>query len=187
MEQIMGNDNHQHGSAGTFVAIVAVIVVLLLGGLVLLGVGALFWVRTDARQAEVVARMEVERAVVEMEKAEKLATRVKVKESAKVESKEASTRELTIEIDRDGAITVDGESTNLDGLRTRIQKVGTNGGVRLAVQLKADPCCLARHVVAVQSVCSEQGVEDVRMSTLVEPSSATTDEVVSPTEAAESK
>ena len=181
----MGYDNPQRGSAGTVVAIVAVIAVLVLGGLVLLGVGALFFVRTGARQAEV-ARMEVDRAVVELEKAEELATQVQVRESATVELQEASRRELTIEIDQDGAIMVNGESTDLDGLRTQIQKLGESGGVQLAVQLKADPRCLARHVVAVHSVCSELGVGDVHMSSLEEPSSATTDGRAPTTETAES-
>jgi biopolymer transport protein ExbD len=182
----MGYDNPQRGSAGTVVGIVAVIVVLLLGGLVVLGVGALFFLRTSARQTEVVARMEAKRAVVELEHAEKLAARVEVRESTKPELRQASTRELTIEVDRDGAITVDDESMDLDGLRARLQKDGENGGVRLAVQLKADPRCLAQHVVAVHSICSELGVEDVHISILDEPSSAITDEDASTTEAAES-
>ena len=175
----MGYDNPQRGSAGTVVGIVAVIVALLLGGLVLLGVGALFFVRTSARQAEVVARMEADRA-------EKIAARVQVRESTKPELRQASTGELTIEVDRDGAITVDDESMDLDGLRARLQKDGENGRVRLAVQLKADPCCLAQHVVAVHSICSELGVEDVQISILEAPSSAITDEGASTTEAAES-
>ncbi len=181
----MGYDNPQRGSAGTVVAIVAVTVVLLLGVLLFLGVGALFFVRSSARQAEV-ARMEADRAVVELKDAEELAARVQVRESAKVELQRASRRELIIEIDRDGAIKVDNLSTDLDGLRARIEKDGENGNARLAVQLKADPRCLAQHVVAVFSIFSELGVEDVHVSTLEEVSSETTEESASTAETAES-
>ena len=138
----MGYDNPERGSAGTVVAIVAVIVVVLLGGLVLLGVGALFFARTSARQAEVVARVEADRAVLELERAEKPAVRVQVSESAKMQLQEASTRELTIEVHQDGVITVDEESMDLESLRARIENEGENASVRLAVQLKVDPRCL---------------------------------------------
>jgi biopolymer transport protein ExbD len=165
----MGYDNAQRGSAGTVVAIVAVILVLLLGGIFLLGVGALFFVRASARQAEVVARMEAERAVVELEKAQEVAARVQVREAAKVEVQQTPPRDLIIEINQDGAITVDNVSTDLDGLRARIEKDSENGNARLAVQLKADPRCLAQHVVAVYSICRELSVEDVHVSTLEGP------------------
>ena len=169
----MGYDNPQRGSAGTVVAIVAVIVVLLLGGLVLLGAGFLFYGRTSARQAEV-------------EKVEELAARVQVTESVKMELQEASARVLTVEVDQGGAITVDAEPTDLSGLKARIRKDGRNGAVRLALQLKVDPRCLAQHVVAVHSICSELGVEDVQISTLEAPSLTIPDEGTSTTETAES-
>lgn len=184
----MGYDNPQRGSGGSAVAIVAVIVAVLLGGLVLLGVGALFFVRTvrtEARQVEMVARVEADRAVVEMEKAQQFATRVQVKESMKMELPDVSTEELVIEIDQDGAITVDEDRMDLDGVRERLQKAGENGNVRLTVQMNVHPRCLAQHVVAVQSVCSESGVKDVQLSTLEAPSSATADEGDSTAEAVE--
>lgn len=180
----MGYDNPQRESGGSAVAIVTVIVAVLLGGLVLLGVGALFFVRTvrmEAREVEMVARVEADRTVVEMEKA----ARVQIKKSAKVELPEASARELIIEIDQDGAIKVDDERTDLDDLKAQLQKAGENGNVRLAVQMKVDPLCLARHVLAVQSICSELGVQNVQMSPLDTPSSATAGEDASTTEAAE--
>ena len=148
----MGYDT-QRGSAGTVVAIVAVIVVLLMGGLVLVGAGAMFWWRAEARQVEMVARVEADRAAVEVEKAEGLAGRVQVKESAKLELLEAPAHALIIEIDQEGAITVDDERLDLDGLRAQIQKAGENSNVRLTVQLKVHPRCLAQHVLAVQSIC----------------------------------
>jgi len=182
----MGYDNPQRGSAGNVVAIVAVIVVLLLGGLVLLGAGALFYVRTGVRQAEVVARMEADRAVVELEKAEELVARLPVRELAKVKLQETSARALIVKVDQEGAITVGAEPTDLDGLKARIQKDGENGSVRLALELKVDPRCPAQHVVAVYSICSELGVDDVQISTLEASSSTIPDEGASTPEKAES-
>jgi len=185
MEQLMGYDNPQRGSAGAIVAIVAVFVALLLGGLVVLVVGGWFFMRAEVRETEMVARVEADRAVVEMEKAEELAARVEVAESAKVELLETPARALTIEIDQDGAITVDGERTDFDDLNARIQETGEDSDVRLTVQLKVHPRCLAQHVVAVQSACSELGVQDVQMSTLETQSSDTTGEDGSVTEVGE--
>ncbi len=184
----MGYDNPQRGSGGSAVAIVAVIVVVLLGGLVFLGVGALFFVRTarmEATEVQMVARVEADRAVAEMEKTEQLATRVQVKESMKMEMRDASIEELVVEIDQDGAITVDEERMDLDGLRERLQEIGEDGNVRLTAQIRVDPLCQAQHVVAVQSVCSEFDVEDVQLSTLELPSAATDDEGASTAEAVE--
>lgn len=180
----MGYDNPQRGSAGAVVAIVAVFVALLLGGLVLLVLGGWFFMRAEVRQTEMVAEANFDRAVVEMEMAEQPA-QVEVKDSVKIESQETPTRALTIEIDQDGAITFEGERTDFDDLNSRIQETGEDGDVRLTVQLKVHPRCLAQHVVAVQSACSELGVQDVRMSTLETQSSGTTGEDASVTAAAE--
>ena len=99
---------------------------------------------------------------------------------------ETSELALTVEVDRDGAITIDAEPTDVDGLRARIRKDGENGANRLAVHLKVDSRCLAQHVVAVHSICSELGVEDVQISILEAPSSTIPDEGASTTETAES-
>jgi len=181
----MGHDNRQHGSAGTVLAIVAVIAVLLLGGLMLLGVGAWFFVRTEAEQAEVVAVRQFDQAVAEMEKYEELTAQVEIEELAKAAEPEATAREFTVELDRDGSISVDEEPTDLDGLKTRIQGAAQNGSVRLTVQLEADPRCLAQHVIAVQSLCREFGIEDVHMSVSETPPSAAAVEDASTSEAAE--
>jgi biopolymer transport protein ExbD len=168
----MSYDNPQRGCAGNVVAIVAVLFVVLLGGLVLLGLGALVWTGTHVRQRVEVARAEAERGVAEVARAEHLAAQAQAEDPATVEMPQAPARDVVIRIGQDGAISVNDRRMDLDGLKAWIQEVGENGHERLAVQLKAAPNCLVKHVVAVQSVCHELGVERVSLSTMESRSSA---------------
>jgi len=161
----MGYEEHpRSGSAGVVIALVVGLVLLLLAGLAVVGVGALFWVRTrtEVRQATVAEAEAIqaqERALVELKRLEAEVAPAPV---ASPMAQAAPQREITITLDADGNITVNGESATADRLNDVLKEA--QQGEAVTAVIKADRRCDFGHVAAVQDACLESGIEAIRFA-----------------------
>lgn len=153
----MGYEERAHSSSSaTMVAVlIAVFIVAILGILVVVGAG-LFWVRAS--------RVEIhraERAVAEARRAEVVALRA-------AEQSQLATPDprltLTIEVDREGNASVDGEPISLEQLKGRLAKLQNETSNAFTVYFNADPECPARHVIPLLDACEEVGDIDYRVA-----------------------
>ena len=155
------DDRPESASAGTIIAIVAVVVLLLLGGLVVLGLGAVFFVRSEVRHVQV-AEMAAERATFEEQRAAaELAARQAAVVATEAETVSGAAREIRIMLDQQGKLVTEEKSLDLDGLRAMLREARQDGRVRLEVRIEVDPRCEFQHVAAVQAVCQDAGVAKI--------------------------
>ena len=80
--------------------------------------------------------------------------------------------EVTIEIDEDGNLAVNGKPAALADLRTTLLKVSERAGEGASVAIKVDDRCVFRHVARVIAICEEAGIEDVRIRSAEIPGNA---------------
>jgi biopolymer transport protein ExbD len=156
-------DYRQSGSAGTVIAIVAAIVLLLFGSLVVVGVGAWFFMRTEVQKNEMHAVMQAERAqaMAERARAEAMASQAVAEAIRQSVPSSASTLEMLVELDQEGKILVDGRSVDWDTLKTILQQAAGDPNTVVTVRLRVDPRCPFGNVAEVQSLCGEAGVSEV--------------------------
>jgi biopolymer transport protein ExbD len=163
----MGYEEHSgagSGSTGVVVALTIGLVLLLLAGLAVVGLGALFWVRTSVNHAQVPAveaKIAQDGAEVEVKQME---ARVvpPAPAVAPVPIVAAPQREITIALDTDGGITVDGESATVERLKDVLKEAQQGAAVTVAVQ--AARRCDFGHVAAVQDACRECGIQSIRFA-----------------------
>ena len=159
-------------SSGTVIAIVAVVVLLLVGGLVVLGLAGLYFFfrlseAPPRRYAEKLPVVVEERAVmVEPKQAPELTVERPAQATTELSPLVASVRKMTIRLDPQGKILADGQSADIGGLKNLMVKAREDGTIRLEVVVEVDRQCLFEHVAAVQAVCREAGVENVRVQAL---------------------
>ena len=65
-----------------------------------------------------------------------------------------------------GKILADGQAVDIGGLKNLLVKAREDGTIRLEVVVEVDSQCLFERVAAVQAVCKEAGVENVRVQAL---------------------
>ena len=160
----MGNESQQRSSAaGPVIAIIAVVALLLFGVLAAFGMGAWLLLRTEARQAEVLL-VEAEQAhdMADQQWAEAMEAVPETPESPVLQR--ASAREIVVRLDREGRITADGRSLELDELKTLLQEAADDSEASVAVHLRVDEQCPFRRVAEVQSLCGELSLHDVTMA-----------------------
>ena len=164
-------DQPRTSSSGTVIAIVAVVVLLMLGGLLVLGLAGLFFFRLSAAQPvpvfEPPRAVVTERAVmVEPQQAVEATAEPPVPATGEVVPPVALVRKMTCRLDPQGEILADGQSVDIDGLKNLLVKAREDGTIRLEVVVEVDRQCLFEHVAAVQAICKEIGVENVRVQAL---------------------
>lgn len=168
----MGYDRHEKSSSsGAVVAVLlAITLIVVLGGLFLVGVGVLFWVRTAnvaSRQA-VVAEMEAQqaRALAEAKAAEAEAQRQqaelsRIQAGAEGGSEAAGEAEdFHLRIERDGSLILGGEPVDLDGLKRHLANLPQESPNPLRIQIDVAPESLHEHLVRVLEAC-DRTVDDV--------------------------
>lgn len=143
--------NHKNGQADIQGALLVVLLfALVIGGLVF-GMGFVLWSRTSnarmvAVQAEMVARQESE---LSREFAQQLQDQLDDK-SAK------PSNSFTIEVASDGALTVDGQATDLDQLRTILEeKSSSSDSIRCSI--RADAQCTIGDLRPLIQLCESKG------------------------------
>lgn len=170
----MGYDQpEKSGSSGAVVAVlVAVLLVVLLGGLFVVGVGAFFWLGTanvqrQAVDVEMEARMETEpaRAMAEEALVEALVEAEVQRQQAKAMAQmrsaagdsptSGSQREFKLSISQDGMVSVDGEQIDLAELRARLEKLRDDSNTPVSVQIDVAPDCPREHLVSVLDACDD--------------------------------
>jgi len=126
------------------------------------------------------ARVERERAFEAAKQAQQLAEEAQRRarassENAVAEASDSPTdegNEVTIEIDEDGNLAVNGKPGALADLRTTLLKVSERAGEGASVAIKVDDRCVFRHVARVIAICEEAGIEDVRIRSAEIPGNA---------------
>jgi Tfp pilus assembly protein PilE len=156
----MGHDQQHHlNSSGALVAVIGVVLVLaILAIIAVTGVG-LFWVRGRTQQAQAVA-ME-ERAIAELHRlgAEAhLADAMAQLEESQVDTP-GSRLDFVLEMDREGRMSVAGETVRLDELRAEIAKLKQETSNVFRVRIHADSYCPIKHLVPVLDFLDE--VDDI--------------------------
>jgi biopolymer transport protein ExbD len=168
----MSYDNQrQSSSSGAVIAIVAVVFLLVLGGLLVLGLAGMFFIRLSfapqIRPPEPPRVVVEERPVmVEDMPAVELTAEQPVPATIEMSPPAASVRKMTIRLDPQGKILADGQSVDLDQLKNLLGNARGDGKVRLEVLVEVDGQCLFQHVAAVQAVCQEIGVDNVQVQAL---------------------
>jgi biopolymer transport protein ExbD len=167
-EANLGNDNQpQASSSGTVIAIVAVVIFLLLGGLLVLGLaGFLFLGVSVAPQVVEPPRVTVEPIMAEPMRVVELPTERPAPTTAQIPPPGTDIRKLAEKLDPQGKILIDGQSVDPDGLKNLLIKARADGSIHLEVVVEVDRQCLFEHVAAVQAVCKEAGVENAVVQAL---------------------
>ncbi len=75
-------------------------------------------------------------------------------------------REITIELNQDGKITMDGKPVELEQFQPALRDANKGRESALSVLVKADKQCRFEHVAAVLAVCQELDIPNVRISAL---------------------
>jgi biopolymer transport protein ExbD len=172
------DDQTRSLSSGIVIAIVAVVALLLVGGLVVLGLAGLFFFRLSA--ARQVPFLEPPRVVIEERavmvepkqpmRAVELIAEQPIPTTPDMSPPAASVRKMTIRLDPQGKILADGQTVDLDQLKNLLGNARGDGKVRLEVLVEVDSQCLFQHVGVVQAVCKEVGVENVQVQALKDAS-----------------
>ena len=172
----MGYDQHEKSSSsGAVVGIlIAVLLIVVLGGLFLAGIGAFFFVastRMETRQlvvAEQQASVQLEKfqAMTEMQQAEATA-------QGQHESGMAATLTLRLDyrvsMDRDGSMSVDGKPVGLDELKARLTRLKDETSNAFSVRFTVDSECPVKHLTPVLAVCDDIGDIDYQVTTPEKP------------------
>ena len=163
-------DYHQSGSGGTVIAIVAAILLLLFGGLVVVGVGAFFFVRTDMRENEMRAVMQAERAqaMAERARAEAMAVQAEAETLRQSTQPSANAREIIVQLDQEGGMLADDRPVDRDTLKTLLQQAAGDPDIVVTVRLRVDRHCPFGDVADIQSLCREAGISEVSFATAEE-------------------
>ncbi len=166
----MGHKEQSHSSSsGTIITIVAIVTLLLLGGLVVLGLvaGILFWRLSAAPQP---AFPEPPRVVLEdrsivvgSEEAVELGPERPVQATSGMYPYYAEVRRITVQLDPQGTILADGKAVDIDGLKDLLVKARADSKTRHDVFIEVDRRCVFEHVAAVQAICKEVGVDNVQV------------------------
>lgn len=181
-------------SAGIVLVILFLFVAFIVGGLLLAGVGAVIFARAEAQQAHAVAQRERAMAEAQRLRAEMeshrdqleqqrqrivnpshaaghehaIAEQIAQDHSMKPENEpiRVANRELTLQVDAEGNIEVDGKEIKRDQLKQYLRDASKGRETALTVTVKADKKCLFGHVASVLSICQELDVANVRVATL---------------------
>jgi biopolymer transport protein ExbD len=160
-------DQPHSSSSGAIITIVAVVALLLVGGLVVLGLvgGIFFWRLSAAPQASVPEPprvvLENRSIVVGPEEAVELGPERPVQAITGMSPQYADVRKITVQLDPQGTILADGQAVDMDGLKDLLVKARADSKIRLEVVVAVDRRCVFEHVAAVQAVCKEVRVEHV--------------------------
>ncbi len=161
----MAYEDRQSGAGGAAVVVLALVV--LLGGILVLAVGAWFFLRVSTVQRQVV--IEQDRAIAAQKNAERLQFEAELErdqvlaESDPDESNSATVRQLTIAMDKDGNASVDGNSMQLDELQSQLRTMSDESSGQLSVVVQVEDQCRFEHVARILSLCEEAGIEKPKL------------------------
>jgi biopolymer transport protein ExbD len=167
----MGYESDQRSGGGSAAAVLAVVIVaLLVLGLLVVGVGALFFVRARVATEEVMVAQE--RAMVARVEAqarqEQLAQQLEQAVQAQMnQAPQLSTtsRLVSVRVDAEGQMRVDGDPHTSDQLPVRLKELLGDQQVPLSIDITADAECRAEQLTELLSIVWQQGIRDIRIHT----------------------
>ena len=168
----MGHDTDASRSSGAVIVIVAVLAVIVLAGLLLVGAGGIFFLRTS--RLEQVAMRERARAVATeraSEVAKKAADAARVEQEGDLATARAedenvvrrADRLIVIQLDRAGRMTMAGESMDLAAVEARLRAKLADPGAQATVDVRADDACPFQYVAAMITSCQKLGITRFRI------------------------
>jgi biopolymer transport protein ExbD len=174
----MGYDNQPRSSSLPVVAIVLLLIFMVLGGMVVVGVGTWFLVRS--RRAEQVATVERHRAIqaeqmaraIAVEAAEAAraqadqARQLAAEAKAELTDKPVPVRQVNVELDKAGKLKLDGEAIELAALLDRLKALAADKTTSITVEMRADEKCPFQHVADLIAACQKLGITRFRFGTL---------------------
>jgi hypothetical protein len=177
----MGYDQPPRSTSGSVVIIVFLLVLVVLGGILVVGVGTWFLVRS--RRAEQVATVERHRALEAEQMARAMAKEAEAAaEAARSQAFEAlrtaaefekefidkiqSDTQITVELDKTGKLEMNGEAIDLSKLLDRLKALAADKNASITVDVRADEECQFQHVAALISACQQLEITRFRFGTL---------------------
>jgi biopolymer transport protein ExbD len=170
--------NRPTGSSGGL--IVAVLLVLLLGGIGIVGAGTYFWMRSQATAREAAAMeraaLEAQMRAIRDQELQNQALAAAPEDDKQLPSvemihivpSELAKAEVSITIAADGSTAIHGRSVSQDELPSELKKLAGRSaggnGADVRVSIWADPECAFRDVAAVLRGCREAGVESIEIA-----------------------
>jgi biopolymer transport protein ExbD len=176
----MGYDNQPRSSSGTVVAIVLLLIFMVLGGLFVAGVGGWFFLRSSrteqalmvereqAVRAEQVARAMAEKAARAAQAQADQARELAAELEKEVVDETVPGLQISIELDKDGQLKLNGEAIDLPALMDRLKAPAADEITSITANVRADNECPFEHVVSVISSCQDLGITRFRIRTLDE-------------------
>jgi biopolymer transport protein ExbD len=172
----MSYDHSGRPDSSTAVIVVAVIAglvialgLLALGAFLFVGLRARTAVRLQRQRALVVQRQAMEqhaRLAAQRDRAwqqQTAANEAAIQVVDELTDAPSSLRQISIQLNDQGHLEVDGEPMSLVELERRLRAAEPSVGVGPSVVICADGRCLFEHVSSVLSVCEQAGIEDVRV------------------------
>ena len=130
------------------------------------------WVARSSAEAEAVVAMQ-RKAL-----AQEAAARAMAEAAAAARGGEAAgaPRPVTISIDHEGAIRLDGDPAPLADLKSRLEAVRADANSAVELVIQVDERCAAASILDVVQVCNELGWKQVRLAPLGEGAEASAED-----------
>jgi len=177
----MQYDKQSTGSSGIVIGLAVLLAFVVLGGVMIAGVGGWFFFRTGtlrrqvmveqqqateaARQAELQARMAAENAA----HAPQTRSETAVPDNADVEDMAAQNR-ITIEVDKQGSCSVDGESVDSKELMSKLHSADGDRDTKIVVVIRVAKDCPLNRAEEVIASCWKSGLKEISIRPLGTPS-----------------
>jgi biopolymer transport protein ExbD len=175
---------HGRGSAGVIIATVlalgvCVMIALVVLGLFFVGVSrtavhtaheAALQARVAEQAAEAQLRASVERLDHEILEQHPVPPVVEAKEPAQPPARDpdmipVAQREITLQLDQEGQVTMDGQIVPIDELETALANARKGRESTLSVVVRADAQCRFQYVAAVLEICKKVDLPNVQVAT----------------------
>ncbi len=164
----MGNElDHQQSGCSTSVVILTVLIVIVFFLALATVGGALLFTRM--RTAQQHAMMAHEQALMQAQAARQAVEQAHAQTEAELDQAKAIAAEtqaeqapvITIQLDKDGRVLLDGEPVDPSGVEAALRKTGAG-----KVVIEADNRCLFEHVARQLEICQKLDIDDLEIKTL---------------------
>jgi biopolymer transport protein ExbD len=177
----MGTSDRQDAGVSTILTMLAIGVTLfLVTGLVVAGAAAIWIVKTQSEQSRVMAQQqfreaesirnqidaERDRAMAAMAQAESSLENAEQMIMESAQQFDQPRRTVTVRIDVDGNMTVDGHSVEAAEVKQSLQRAHRTAATQVEVHIYADRRCVYEHIQAVTSACESLGIRKLRFRLL---------------------
>jgi biopolymer transport protein ExbD len=143
---------------------------MVVGGLFILALAGWFYLRVS--QAERVATVVHEQAVMAEQAAEAAraqadqARQLAAEGKAEIKDKSVPGPQVTIELDQNGKLKLNGHSIETVALLDRLKAVDADKTASITIDVRADEECQFQYVAGLISACQELGITRFRFGTL---------------------